>query len=140
MNYIKTNNKWARQRGTTLIELSVVIAVILLLVGVLFIGVQAWRDGANRAACLVNLSTIQKAVRGYENMNNLNTGEPLVSTALTTAPATGGSAMLNQLPTCPIGNKAYNYGTTVPVEGTAYAQCAATTNGGPHTPTSTANW
>ncbi|MBV8279958.1 MAG: prepilin-type N-terminal cleavage/methylation domain-containing protein, partial [Verrucomicrobia bacterium] len=33
MNYIKTNHKWARQRGTTLIELSVVIAVILLLAG-----------------------------------------------------------------------------------------------------------
>ena len=65
MNYIKTNNKWARQRGTTLIELSVVIAVILLLVGVLFIGVQAWRDGANKSACLVNISSIQKAVRGY---------------------------------------------------------------------------
>jgi prepilin-type N-terminal cleavage/methylation domain-containing protein len=140
MNDIKTNNKWARQRGTTLIELSVVIAVILLLVGVLFIGVQAWRDGANRAACLVNLSTIQKAVRGYQNMNNLNTGDPLLSTTLTTAPAAGGSAMLNSLPTCPIGNKAYNYGGNVPAEGTAYATCAATTNGGPHTPTSTANW
>ena len=43
MKYIKTNHKWARQRDTTLIELSVVIAVILLLVGVLFIGIQAWR-------------------------------------------------------------------------------------------------
>ena len=48
------------QRGTTLIELSVVIAVLLLLVGVLFIGVSAWRNGANTAACIVNLSSIQK--------------------------------------------------------------------------------
>jgi prepilin-type N-terminal cleavage/methylation domain-containing protein len=59
MNYIKMNTNWARQRGTTLIELSVVIAVILLLVGVLFIGVQAWRNSANKAACLVNLVTDQ---------------------------------------------------------------------------------
>jgi type II secretory pathway pseudopilin PulG len=68
MNIIKTNRR-ALQSGTTLIELSVVIAVILLLVGVLFIGVQAWRDGANKAACLVNISSVQKAVRGFENIN-----------------------------------------------------------------------
>jgi type II secretory pathway pseudopilin PulG len=66
MNIIKTNRR-ARQSGTTLVELSVVIAVILLLVGVLFVGVTAWRNSANRAACIVNLSSLQKAVRGYQN-------------------------------------------------------------------------
>ena len=74
MNDLKTNNKQARQRGTTLIELSVVIAVLLLLVGVLFIGITAWKNGANKAACLVSISSIQKAVRGYENMNGLTAG------------------------------------------------------------------
>src|SRR5260221_10308302 len=103
MNYIKTNTKWARQRGTTLIELSVVIAVILLLVGVLFIGVQAWRDGANKAACLVNISSIQKAVRGYQNVNNLNTGDLLTVANLTTAPAAGGAAFFTAMPLCPVG-------------------------------------
>ncbi|SRR5260221_8027628 len=101
MNYIKTNSKWARQRGTTLIELSVVIAVILLLVGVLFIGVDAWRQGANRAACLVNMSSIQKAVRGYENINLLNVGDPVTAANLLAAPAYFGA-----IPTCPIGNTA----------------------------------
>src|SRR6202008_1188950 len=120
MNYIKTNNKWARQRGTTLIELSVVIAVILLLVGVLFIGVQAWRDGANKAACLVNQSTIQKAMRGYANMNNLNVGDTLDSTTLTTAPTAGGAPMLSQLPTCPVSTNTYNYQAAVPASGTPY--------------------
>ena len=61
MDYLKTMNKQARQRGTTLIELSVVIAVLLLLVGVLFIGVTAWKTGANAAACIVNLASVQKA-------------------------------------------------------------------------------
>ena len=68
MNIIKTNRR-ALQSGTTLVELSVVIAVILLLVSVLFIGVDAWKKSANRAACLVTLSTLQKAVRGYQNSN-----------------------------------------------------------------------
>src|ERR1700693_3779307 len=69
MNYLKTINKQTRQRGTTLIELSVVIAVILLLVGVLFIGITAWKNGANKAACILVMSTGQKAYRGYVNMN-----------------------------------------------------------------------
>src|SRR6516165_10096477 len=75
MNIIKTNRR-ALQSGTTLIELSVVIAVILLLVGVLFIGVTGWKNAANRAACLVNIATIQKAVRSYQNSNIGSTTVP----------------------------------------------------------------
>jgi prepilin-type N-terminal cleavage/methylation domain-containing protein len=40
LSYLKALNTQALQRGTTLIELSVVIAVLLLLVGVLFIGIK----------------------------------------------------------------------------------------------------
>ena len=80
----RTNkNKQDGQRGTTLIELSVVIAVLLLLVGVLFIGITAWKNGANTAACIVNLSSIQKAVRGYQNMNGLATGATLTVATMT---------------------------------------------------------
>src|SRR5262249_46770925 len=99
MNIIKTNRR-ARQSGTTLIELSVVIAVILLLVGVLFIGVQAWRQGANRAACLVNMASIQKAVRGYQNINLLNVGDAATAANLT------GAGYFGAMPTCPVGNTA----------------------------------
>jgi prepilin-type N-terminal cleavage/methylation domain-containing protein len=117
MNYIKTNNKWAGQRGTTLIELSVVIAVILLLVGVLFIGVQAWRDGANKAASLVNMSSVQKAVRGYQNVNLLNTNDALTSDLLV-----GPSNYFAQLPLDPYNSNApYNYMAVVPPSGTPYA-------------------
>jgi prepilin-type N-terminal cleavage/methylation domain-containing protein len=139
MNYIKTNNKWARQRGTTLIELSVVIAVILLLVGVLFIGVQAWRDGANKAACLVNISSIQKAVRGYQNMNNMNTNDILTVADLTTVPAAGGAAFFTAMPTCPVGGAPYAPLGKVPDVGIAYATCGSTAKA-LHIPATTANW
>jgi prepilin-type N-terminal cleavage/methylation domain-containing protein len=134
MNCIKTNNKWNRQRGTTLIELSVVIAVILLLVGVLFIGITAWKDGANKAACIVNLATIQKAVRGYENMNSLKDGDAAPVATLTTA------GFWAVQPTCPAGGT-YTFTGTVPVAGTPYAVCslaAATAKG--HAPLNTNNW
>jgi len=135
MKYIKTNHKWARQRGTTLIELSVVIAVILLLVGVLFIGIQAWRDGANKSACLVNLSSIQKAVRGYQNVNILNVGDAVTGANLTTA------GYFGALPTCPVGATAYTLTGTVPAQGTPYAACAST-SAAAHNPKAaeTANW
>ena len=131
MNYLKTITKQSRQRGTTLIELSVVIAVLLLLVGVLFIGITAWKNGANTAACVVNLSSIQKAVRGYQNMNGLATGAPLLVATLTTA------GFWTAQPVCPAAF-AYTFTGTVPVQGVPYTTCA----GPNHAPTAPnlANW
>jgi prepilin-type N-terminal cleavage/methylation domain-containing protein len=138
MSYLKPNNKWARQRGTTLIELSVVIAVILLLVGVLFIGVQAWRDGANKSACLVNMASIQKAVRGYQNLHLLNVGDQVTAANLTAA---AGDGYFGAMPTCPVGNTAYTALGTVPALGIPYAVCASTAAAQHNpTPAQTANW
>jgi type II secretory pathway pseudopilin PulG len=131
MNYLKTINKQARQRGTTLIELSVVIAVLLRLVGVLFIGITAWKNGANTAASIINLSSIQKAVRGYQNMNALNTGDPLPVATLTSA------GFWTAAPVCPAGGT-YTSTATVPSQGIAYMTCSIT--GHAPSATSLANW
>ena len=119
------------QRGTTLIELSVVIAVLLLLVGVLFIGITAWKNGANTAACIVNLSSIQKAVRGYQNMNGLATGATLTVATMTSA------GFWAVAPVCPAGGTYTPLGT-VPSQGIAYMRCSITG----HAPSTTtlANW
>jgi prepilin-type N-terminal cleavage/methylation domain-containing protein len=114
-----------RQYGTTLIELSVVIAVLLLLVGVLFIGITAWKNGANTAACVVNLASIQKAARGYANMNSLGTASA--------------ETFWSTVPKCPAGGT-YTFAATVPAEGVAYATCSFASSG--HAPSSAnlANW
>ena len=117
MNYLKTITKPARQRGTTLIELSVVIAVLLLLVGVLFIGITAWKNGANTAACVVNLSSIQKAVRGYQNMNGLAVAAALPVATLTTA------GFWVAAPVCPAAGT-YTATATVPAQGVPYMTCS----------------
>jgi type II secretory pathway pseudopilin PulG len=131
MIQLETTNKQVGQSGTTLIELSVVIAVLLLLVGVLFIGITAWKNGANTAACIINLSSIQKAARGYANMNQLNTGASLPITALTTAGFWG------TVPVCPAGGT-YTPKTVVPSQGIAYMTCSVSG----HAPSATnlANW
>jgi prepilin-type N-terminal cleavage/methylation domain-containing protein len=133
MNDPKTIDKQSRQRGTTLIELSVVIAVLLLLVGVLFIGITAWKSGANTAACVVNLASIQKAARGYANMNQIPTGSPELVGTLTTA------GFWSVAPKCPAGGS-YTYAAIVPIQGTAYAVCSFSASG--HFPSSAniANW
>ena len=92
------------------------IAVLLLLVGVLFIGVTAWKTSANTSACIINLASIQKAARGYQNMNGLATGAALPVTTLT------GAGFWMTLPTCPTG-VSYVFSSTVPASGTAYATC-----------------
>jgi type II secretory pathway pseudopilin PulG len=109
-------NKQARQGGTTLIELSIVIAVLLLLVGVLFIGITAWKNGSNAAACIVNLASIQKAARGYQNLNGLATSAPMPVANLTNA------GFWSTVPACPTG-VAYVFTATVPAQGVAYASC-----------------
>jgi prepilin-type N-terminal cleavage/methylation domain-containing protein len=133
MSYLKTNNKQDRQRGTTLIELSVVIAVLLLLVGVLFIGITAWKSGANTAACVVNLSSIQKAARGYANMNGLSPGSAELVATLTTA------GFWTTAPGCP-GGGTYTYGTTTPAQGAAYATCSLSGSGHAPSAANLANW
>jgi type II secretory pathway pseudopilin PulG len=131
MTQLNTTNQQVGQSGTTLIELSVVIAVLLLLVGVLFIGITAWKNGANTAACIINLSSIQKAARGYANMNQLNTGASLPVATLTSA------GFWVTVPTCPAGG-GYTPKNVVPSQGTAYMTC----NFSGHTPSATnlANW
>src|SRR5271157_2583004 len=116
MSMNRSQGKPTSQSGTTLIELSVVIAVLLLLVGVLFIGVTAWKTSANTSACIINLSSIQKAARGYQNMYGLATAASLPVTTLT------GAGFWMTLPTCPTG-VSYVFLTTVPASGIAYATC-----------------
>jgi prepilin-type N-terminal cleavage/methylation domain-containing protein len=128
MNYLKTMNKQVRQRGTTLIELSVVIAVLLLLVGVLFIGITAWKDGANKSACILNISASQKALRGYQNMN------PGAATPAITDLVSAG--FFGAAPVCPAAGT-YTYSSTA--VGSAFAVCSLATSKG-HAPVSTVNW
>jgi prepilin-type N-terminal cleavage/methylation domain-containing protein len=128
----------ALSKGFTLIEITLVIALLLGLIAVLFIGVTAYRDGSNKAQCLLIQTTCQKAVRSYENLNQLNNGATLTSKSLVVGP---GLYAADPGASCP-GGGALTYGDTIPLDGHAWVTCAYAGTGTvtDHVPTSTDGW
>ncbi|MFD2256796.1 type II secretion system protein [Luteolibacter algae] len=67
-------------RGLTLIELTVVILVLMSLVAILFIGARGWKNGTDRATCILKLRSVQVATRSYQNLYGFDAGgHPLAS-------------------------------------------------------------
>ena len=114
---LKLNKKG--QAGLTLIEVTLVIAVLLGLISVLFIGVAAYKKGSDRAKCILNIATVQKAARSYQNLYELANGD-----ALPIGDIAGPGKMIETVPACPSGPGNYAFGATVPEPSTAYLTCA----------------
>jgi type II secretory pathway pseudopilin PulG len=72
----------SRKAGVTLLELTVVILVLLTLISILFVGVNAWRRGSDRAANCLNVRNTQQAMRGYQNTTLSAPGASFVSNAV----------------------------------------------------------
>ncbi len=121
--------------GLTLIEITLVIAVLLGLISVLFIGVSAYKEGSNRSKCILNISNVQKAVRSYQNLYEKNEGDTL---AMSTIAGTG--KLLETVPTCP-SSGTYSVVGSIPTVGTAYLSCSlSAVADGDHKPTTTTGW
>lgn len=103
--------------GMTLIEISLVIALVLGLIAVVFLGLGSYRQGADRAKCKMQLAAVQKAVRSGANMQNLNIGATLAE-----ASVFGAGLLMENAPVCPSGG-AYTWLGTVPTLGTPYGNC-----------------
>lgn len=126
-------NNIKKQAGLTLIEVTLVIAVLLGLISVLFIGVTAYKQGSNRAKCILNIATVQKAVRSYQNLYELNIGDDLAVGTIT-----GGGKMIETEPACPSDGE-YTFGEEVPAAGTAYLTCSLAESD-QHEPATVAGW
>ncbi|WP_159435055.1 type II secretion system protein [Rubritalea squalenifaciens] len=111
-------SKIKSRKGVTLIELTVVIAVILVLISVLFIGAKFYKDSANRSACVINQNAIFKAASAYININ----GTDPTWNDLTT----GTGPLAASIPVCP-SEGAGSYSLTV-TAGVPAASCSDTTH------------
>jgi type II secretory pathway pseudopilin PulG len=101
----------------TLIEISLVIALLLGLIAVVFLGIGSYRKGSDKAKCKMQLAAAQKAVRSQANFQNLDIG----ATFATTDAFGAGKALENE-PTCPSGGT-YTWVGTIPTIGSAYGSC-----------------
>ena len=110
-----------RQQGLTLIEVSLVIALLLGLIAVLFFGISSYREGADRARCRIQVAQTQKAMRSAANVYNLKAAVGATAgDAITTAQVVGATG---SLPTCPSGGT-YTASSTVPALGSLYINCS----------------
>lgn len=130
-----------RARGLTLIELTLVIVILLLFLGMTWVAVAAWKGGADRSACILNIRHMQLAVRGYSNAQSLNPGD---DTSLQSPSVVlqdelvGAGKFLGQSPQCPAGGSYTLGGNEIPAIGTLYMSCSLGSEG--HAPENYASW
>ena len=122
--------------GLTLTELAVVILFMLLFATLLMTGARAWKRGSDRAACIMNLQAVQKAVRGYGNMSGKNPGDTVVGLE---GQVVGSGLYFEVLPTCPGGGTYILGGDQIPAMGTLYMSCTLSTLEA-HAPDDTIDW
>ena len=121
------------QYGLTLIEVTLVISVLLGLTSVLFVGAKAYKKGAERAKCILNVSAMQKAVRSFQNLNQMEPGDALLKVDMI-----GPGKMMELEPKCPNPLNQYLWRTVLPKQGTAYIDCNDVD--ADHSPPSTSGW
>jgi hypothetical protein len=110
--------------GVTILELTVVIAVLLSLVLILFIAARTWKRGSDRAMCILNIQNVQKGVRGYSNLYGILEGGTVLNLK---NQVIGMGRFMEMPPICP-SNGTYAYGQTsgvdvIPPLGVLYLKC-----------------
>src|SRR6187402_3175397 len=98
MNTVNYRSHRFHAAGMTLIEISLVIALLLGLIAVVFLGIGSYRKGSDKAKCKMQLVAAQKAIRSQANFQNLN-----INAAFVKADAFGAGKALENEPVCPSG-------------------------------------
>ena len=125
--------------GLSAIELTTIIFVLIALIGVLFIGVKAYKNSSDRAACVMNIHNVQNAVRSFSNLNGLAPGQRLSRGADLQSELVGPERLLETLPSCPAGGTYTDLGNRIPGHGELYLSCSLS-NDERHRPQSLTAW
>ena len=116
--------------------------MVLVFLGMTFVGVRAWKKSSDRAGCVMNIYQTQQAVRSLANINGLAPG---TNTAALSYPIdiraqlVGENGYLASEPQCP-GDGIYAYaGNVIPPEGQLYLSCSLAESG-EHQPSNYHTW
>lgn len=105
----------------TLLELTVIILVILSLIGILMVGVTAWKRGSDRSANILNIRNVQQAVRAHANVTALDIGDSCPSSDIV------GAGKYLETTVEPNASITYSYANQVPAFGSLYLQASYST-------------
>jgi len=111
----------ARKNGFTLIEVTFLVGILMGLIIILFIGAREFKKGSDRAACIQNISSMQRIVRSYGNLYGVFPGETVSGLK---SELVGPGKFLEVEPSCP-ADGTYTYsGDTLPQPGVLYLDCS----------------
>lgn len=110
-----------RLRAMTLIEVTLVTSVLMGLISVTFLGTASYKNGVNRAFCVQNVANVQKAMRSYCNLHELESGQPIadLKKRLLTD-----SDFFPSEPRCPSKGTYLYHKERVPEVGTLFMRCS----------------
>jgi type II secretory pathway pseudopilin PulG len=120
----------------TLLELTVVILVLLMLIGILATGAKTWKQGADRSVCILNLQTVQKGIRSFSNLYGYVPGN---SVSGLESQVIGAGRFVESMPVCPSQGTYASGGDVIPQMGSLYFNCSLASSG-EHTPNVTEEW
>ena len=125
----------------TLIELTVVIAVLLLLIGIMFMGASAWKNGSDRSSCIMNQYRVQVAMRSFANINQLKIGDDTTSLVppVSLEQALTDAGFVEDYPTCPSNGIYDRSSNLIPDVGNLFMTCSLSTTR-EHVPMDYAGW
>ena len=127
------------QSGMTLIELSVVLALSIFLVGMVFLGARAWKRGADRAGCVSNIYQVQQAMRGFASVHDYYPGQDVGHRVDLFSELVGPDKYLRESPVCPRDGVYTHNGDVVPPTGQLYLSCSLALSDS-HLPEFYGNW
>jgi len=108
------------RRGFTLIEVTLVTAVLLGLIGVTMVGMSSYKEGANRAICIHQIANVQKAMRSYCHFQELESGQSIPDLKKRLIED---SKFFAKAPYCPSGGAYSFHEGSVPHVGELFMRC-----------------
>ena len=124
----------------TLLELTVVILVLMTLITLLFVAARAWKNGSDRATCIMSIRRVQQGLRSYSNMAGHSPGDTVPDLY---NEVVGSGKFVENPPQCQ-GGGIYRFGGTsgssvIPPEGSLYMECSLSVSRG-HAPKDYGSW